>query len=465
VGLSVQQQACPIKWQNPSSSGQKILGAQAYRHQSFKISCVTYKPAFCQHALMKPLLSEEEKLQLNMTTMQARVVDLRADQVARLELHLMGALPARSLSLLAQARQVADAHRGEALVLCDPEGVRLAVMQLETTSAGPQEEWVQLEGTFKGLELPRHYDFRTLRKCPETLERKGSAGALAVFIGQPLRPEALGHLQQQLEHGQPLLWFICSVPAGADDEGHYARVRALAAQADSFKQSHACTHTALLPCDLSKSSNTECEQMAQAFGARYLEVEQAAPNQHKASDRGGLTVFFTGFSGSGKSTVANVLLARLMERGGPAVTLLDGDLVRKNLSSGLTFSREDRNTNIRRIGFVASLITKSGGIAICAPIAPYDGVRKEVRQTVEAVGSFVLVHISTPLEACEARDRKGLYAKARKGLIPEFTGISDPYDTPADAQLSIDTTQMSAEEAADQVLKYLLENGLLPPEG
>jgi sulfate adenylyltransferase len=141
------------------------------------------------------------------------------------------------------------------------------------------------------------------------------------------------------------------------------------------------------------------------------------------------------------------------------VTLLDGDIVRKNLSSELNFSKEHRDINIRRIGYVAAEITKNGGIAICAPIAPYDSVRKEVRQTVEPGGGFVLVHIATPIETCEERDRKGLYAKARAGILKEFTGISDPYEVPADADLAIDTTQVSPEEAAQEILLYLEREG------
>src|ERR1043166_1078116 len=141
----------------------------------------------------------------------------------------------------------------------------------------------------------------------------------------------------------------------------------------------------------------------------------------------GLTVFFTGLSGAGKSTIASVLLVKFMEMGGRPVTLLDGDIVRKNLSSELNFSKEHRDINIRRIGFVAAEITKNGGIAICAPIAPYDSVRKEVRATVEPGGGFVLVHVATSIDVCEQRDRKGLYAKARAGLVQNFTGVSDPY--------------------------------------
>lgn len=180
--------------------------------------------------------------------------------------------------------------------------------------------------------------------------------------------------------------------------------------------------------------------------------------------RQGFTVFFTGLSGSGKSTIANVLLVKLLELGGRPVTLLDGDIVRKHLSSELGFSKEHRDINIRRIGFVASEITKNGGIAICAPIAPYDATRKDVRAMVEPGGGFLLIHVSTSLEVCEARDRKGLYAKARAGALPEFTGISDPYEIPEDADVAIDTTDLTPEEAAQQIILHLESEGYVGAE-
>jgi sulfate adenylyltransferase len=180
--------------------------------------------------------------------------------------------------------------------------------------------------------------------------------------------------------------------------------------------------------------------------------------------RQGFTVFFTGLSGSGKSTIANVLLVKLLEMGGRPVTLLDGDIVRKHLSSELGFSKEHRDINIRRIGFVASEITKNGGIAICAPIAPYDATRKDVRAMVDPGGGFLLVHIATSLEVCEARDRKGLYAKARAGELREFTGISDPYEVPEDADVAIDTTDLTPEEAAQQIILHLESEGYIGAE-
>lgn len=193
----------------------------------------------------------------------------------------------------------------------------------------------------------------------------------------------------------------------------------------------------------------------------YPEVVAELRRTHPPRARQGFTVFFTGLSGSGKSTIANALLVKLLEIGGRSVTMLDGDLVRKNLSSELGFSKEHRDLNIRRIGYVASEITKAGGVAICAPIAPYDSTRKVVRELIEAEGGFVLVHVDTPIEVCEARDRKGLYAKARAGLIPEFTGISDPYEQPTDAELLINTTKELPEEAASRIVEYLRGLGFL----
>jgi sulfate adenylyltransferase len=179
----------------------------------------------------------------------------------------------------------------------------------------------------------------------------------------------------------------------------------------------------------------------------------------------GFTVFFTGLSGAGKSTIANVVLVKLLEIGGRPVTLLDGDIVRRNLSSELGFSKEHRDLNIRRIGFVASEITGNRGIAICAPIAPYDATRKEVRRMIEPRGGFVLIHVATPIEVCEERDRKGLYAKARAGILKEFTGISDPYEEPTDAELVIDTAIVSPAEAAQQIIRHLEREGYIaaPP--
>ena len=193
----------------------------------------------------------------------------------------------------------------------------------------------------------------------------------------------------------------------------------------------------------------------------FPEVVEELRRTHPPRARQGFTVFFTGLSGSGKSTIANALLAKVLERGGRTVTVLDGDLVRKHLSSELGFSKEHRDLNIRRIGFVAAEVTKHGGIAICAPIAPYDATRRDVRAMVEEGGGFVLVHVATSLEECERRDRKGLYAKARAGVIPEFTGISDPYEAPTDAEVVVQTEGRTVEACTEEVLHHLRDAGYL----
>ena len=175
-------------------------------------------------------------------------------------------------------------------------------------------------------------------------------------------------------------------------------------------------------------------------------------------------LFLTGLSGSGKSTLARAAHDVILEQGERTVTSLDGDVVRRNLSAGLGFSKEDRETNIRRIGWVAAEIGRHGGVAICSPIAPYDRTRKQVRAMVEETGAaFVLVHVATPLEECERRDRKGLYARARRGEIPEFTGISSPYEEPADAAVRVDTTGRTVEDALGDVLSHLYDGGWLSP--
>lgn len=194
-----------------------------------------------------------------------------------------------------------------------------------------------------------------------------------------------------------------------------------------------------------------------SFPSVVKELRKTKPARSKQ----GFTVLFTGFSGSGKSTIANALLIKLMEMGGRPVTLLDGDVVRKNLSSELGFSKEHRDLNIRRIGYVASEITKNGGIAICAPIAPYASTRDAIREDIEKFGAFIEIHVATSIEECERRDRKGLYKLAREGKIKEFTGISDPYDVPQCPELSLETEDIDVDKCAHQVILKLESMGLI----
>jgi len=194
-----------------------------------------------------------------------------------------------------------------------------------------------------------------------------------------------------------------------------------------------------------------------SFPAVVKELRRTRPPRSQQ----GFSVFFTGLSGSGKSTIANAMMVKLMEQGGRPVTLLDGDVVRKHLSSELGFSKEHRDINIRRIGYVASEITKNGGIAICAPIAPYAATRRAVREMIECFGAFIEVHVATSLEECERRDRKGLYKLAREGKIKEFTGISDPYEVPTNAELVVETEGTDVDNCAQQVLLKLESMGLI----
>ncbi len=193
----------------------------------------------------------------------------------------------------------------------------------------------------------------------------------------------------------------------------------------------------------------------------FPEVAKELRRSYPSRAKQGFTVFFTGLSGAGKSTIANVLVIKLREMGERPVTLLDGDVVRKNLSSELGFSREHRNLNVLRIGYVASEITKNGGVAICAPIAPYQDIRRQVRQEIEPLGGFLEVHVATSLKVCEARDRKGLYAAARRGEIKQFTGIDDPYETPEHAEVVIDTELVTQDEAALKIILKLESMGLI----
>ena len=471
---------------------------------------------------------------------------------------------------------------GQKLALRDPEGVMLAIMDVEdvwrpylteeaekvfgtTNTEHPgvaylldQSNPFYVGGTLEGLQLPYHYDFVDIRLTPaQTRERFLAAGAHNVVAFQTRNPMHRAHVELTMraaeETGAHLLIHPVVGMTKPGDVDHYTRVRVYKAIQHRYpegtaslsllplamrmggpreavwhaiiRKNHGVSHfivgrdhagpgsdsagnpfygpyeaqdlvvsledelgVTLVPFKLmvyvpSKDTYMPIDEVPEGTETasisgtelRYLlntgaeipewfsypEVVEELRKTKRPRSEQGFTVFFTGLSGSGKSTVANALMVKLLERGGRSVTLLDGDIVRKNLSKGLTFSKEDRDINVTRIGYVASEITKAGGIAICAPIAPYRNARAENRQVISAEGGYILVHVATPLEVCEARDRKGLYAKARAGIIPEFTGISDPYEVPEDAELTIDTTDMSVEQAADFVLRYLIEQGYL----
>jgi sulfate adenylyltransferase len=469
---------------------------------------------------------------------------------------------------------------GTSVALRDPEGVMLAVLHVEeiwepnrqseaenvfgtadrkhpgVSSVLDRSNPIYVSGKLEGLQLPSHYDYRSLRLTPAEMRAKfAQLGWRRVVAFQTRNPMHRAHVELTFRAAKETSANLLIHPSVGmtkpGDVDHYTRVRCYQAILPHYpantaqlallplamrmggpreavwhaiiRKNFGCTHFIVGRDHAGPGNDSNNKPFYDPYGAQNLlekyqdevgvkmvpfkmmvyledqdtyvpedevpkgsrvlnisgtelrnrlaegrdiptwftypqvvtELRRTYPPRH----RQGFTVFFTGLSGSGKSTIANVLLVKLLEMGGRPVTLLDGDIVRKNLSSELGFSKEHRDLNIRRIGFVAREITQNGGIAVCAPIAPYDSIRKELRQSIDGAGGFILIHTSTSLEVCEQRDRKGLYAKARAGLIPTFTGVSDPYESPADAEVAIDTTNTTPEEAAQEILLYLRKQG------
>jgi len=416
--------------------------------------------------------------------------------------------------------KVARGLEGGNLVLRDLEGVAIAVLQVaEVFKPDERTDTWCAGGCLEGIQPIQHYDFTDLRRTPAQIRRRiDESGLSRVLACQPrgvIHRAEQGFTQktaEELEAGLLIAPAVGLPDAGEAD--HYTRVRCLQAAQHYYPEGRAIL--CLVPLDEARArepllraivmknygcsyliaeedfqelrehrQHTQVEpvrferkgpappptiaQLKEHLGRdRVIDSRQSFPEvifelkrTYPPRDKQGFTVFFTGLPSAGKSTIANVLLVKLMEMGFLPVTLLDGDIVRRHLSSELGFSREHRDINIRRIGFVASEITKNGGIAICAPIAPYESVREEVREMIAPRGGFVLVHVSTPLSTCETRDRKGLYAKAREGVIKEYTGISDPYEAPRNADLTIDTSAMTPEDCADLVIEYLQKQGYI----
>ena len=404
---------------------------------------------------------------------------------------------------------------GDRLALRDPEGVMLAALHVADVwreDAADGENPFRVGGDVDAVETARHYDFRELRLPPARTREKFGASAGLVTGGVLRRGDLTAALRAADNAGGKLLLLPLAGGGQADEPDFHTRVRccrAALARAPEGRaamnlmpladhgggdaetllraivaRNYGCSHLIVaadeLPALQARRDELGIEGVAAAAFSgdrlcRRLAAGEAAPPRSSFPEvvrelrravrpraEQGFTVFFTGLPSSGKSTLANVLAARLREIGGRPVTLLDGDLVRKHLSSELGFSKADRDVNIRRIGWVASEITRNGGVAICAPIAPYERIRRQVREMIAPKGGYILVHVSTPVEVCEQRDRKGLYAKARAGLIAEFTGISDPYEAPTDADLTFDTTDRDAQQCVAEVLDHLREAGYLP---
>ena len=433
-----------------------------------------------------------------MNELPLRVDDALADDV---ELALTGLLPAHTRSLPGAFVVEASVETGDVVHLVDGESVAFAQIAVDTVT--PVGGAARVDGALTPLRLRSTPLFAGLRAIVEPASARGGGPGLLVVpcsrplhrhdllaidaaagdddvvllalvgAGQPWGPADLVHALQAV--GAP--WPLRTVPLAAHPELAPAARTALTV---SVTRSLGATRV-LLPADdgvtattdpgvlegpagpLPAAQEDELLAVGAALPAGYTDpaVERVLRRARPPLSERGLVLLFTGFSGSGKSTVARAVVESLVERSTRTTTLLDGDEVRTMLSSGLGFSRPDRELNVRRIGWVAAQVARHGGTAVCAPIAPYASVRSEVRAMAQAVGSYVLVHVATPLEVCEARDRKGLYAKARAGLIPEFTGISDPYDVPTDADLVIDTTDTPLQECVDAVWRLLLSRRLV----
>ncbi|MGZ4582518.1 MAG: adenylyl-sulfate kinase [Nocardioidaceae bacterium] len=375
---------------------------------------------------------------------------------------------------------------GSRVVVEDAEGVPVALLDVAATAPAPGSAGALLAaGPITRLRPLSHGPFRRLRLTPAEVTALVPRSRLAVTTTRPLTDEDLHALTARAE-GTPLLVLPLLGHGRAPYPSAVGLVRALRAVLPELPDGSLVVPLPLPRLEPEPRDHATRDAAARAFGvdgAVHLPpasvdeldwlVEQGSSipeaelevlrAQRPGRDRRGVVLFLTGLSGSGKSTVAKGVAEAVVESTDRTVTLLDGDVVRRHLSKGLGFSREDRDTNIRRIGFVAAEVARHGGIAICAPIAPYAATRAAVRaMAVEAGAEFVLVHVATPLEVCEARDRKGLYAKARAGLIPEFTGVSDPYEEPDDADLRLDTSTVDIAAAVDLVLAELRGRGLVP---
>lgn len=353
-----------------------------------------------------------------------------------LELALVGGLGAsgyRSSGDGARLPAPAGAVAGEAIELLDEEGTPLA--QLTVTSIDEVGEARWLVGDLAQLRPFGHLPHASIRVTTDG----GQAARCVLVLGD--LPDLDDPRWDDLD-GRDLVLL---------DVGHHPE----RLSQDVARATGCGVRVHVLPApDASLRSRDEWVAAVRA-AAEVLCAHDVEMWDTDRSVGEGVVILLTGLSGSGKSTIAKLLAERLSSTDARVVSLLDGDEVRLVLSSGLGFSREDRIMNVRRIGWVAALIAKHGGIAVCAPIAPYESMRAEMRNRVEQVGRFVLVHISTPLEVCEQRDRKGLYAKARAGEIPQFTGISDPYEEPTDANVVIDASVVSPADAVEQIIATL----------
>jgi len=394
------------------------------------------------------------------------------------------ALPVLSVALPVPAADADAVVAAGRVVVEDDEGVPIALVTVTATSPD-SPSGLLVAGEVTGLRPLTHGPFRRLRLTPAQVAALPDQPGLVVTTARPLILDDLSTIAARAD-GRPVLVLALVGTGRTPYPDAFGLVRALRAGVRGLPDGSLVVPVPLPATTAGASDAGAREAVAQAYadaptlhtpaataaeldwlveqGAGFPEAALAVLRAHRPpADRRGVVLLFTGLSGSGKSTVAHGVAEALQESTDRTVTLLDGDVVRRHLSKGLGFSKEDRDTNVRRIGFVAAEVARHGGVAICAPIAPYDSTRQAVRALVAAAGGeLVLVHVSTPLEVCEARDRKGLYAQARAGTLPEFTGISDPYEEPADADLRLDTSSVDVATAVETVLAELRARGLAP---
>jgi len=494
---------------------------------------------------------------------------------------LMWSLP---ITLDVSKEQLDGFDGADQVGLCDGEGFMLAIMDVTSVwKANKENEALKIYATkdashpgvkyllnevkeyyiggeVRGIQLPTHYDFESLRHTPESIrsefQRWGWDKVVAFHTSKPMHRVHYELTTQAAKSlGANLLIQPVSGVGKPGDLAYYSRVHCYQAIIKHYpkylaalslvpqamrmagpreaihnmivRQNYGCSHFIMGPehasppgaraggqrfyemysaqtlveefqdkldvkmfpveemgysmgrgayisCKTAQAENEETQRFTEKEFNRALEHDQPVPDWYSYPDviaelskvqlsrkHNGLTLFFTGLSGSGKSTLAKLVYARFIEQGDRPVTLLDGDVVRMNLSSELTFSKEHRDLNVKRIGYVASEITKNRGVAICAPIAPYEKTRESVRESIEEYGAFIEIHVATPLEVCEGRDRKGMYAKARKGIIKHFTGISDPYEIPKSPEIRIDTTGSTPVECAQRIMLQLFKEGYI----
>ena len=361
--------------------------------------------------------------------------------------------PGQIVELRLPAHVAADALAAGAVEIVDPEGVPLARLAAHGQLRADDTLDLDARPDFIGRPSPRTFE-RYYRSPVENAS--DAVGTVTVVVDRPLRPGDLVDVLN-LAGERPVQFLVLAGPSLAAHNPSVATIRSAVAAVARLKRGHVVA----LPLDPQSRGAKRAGAIAAYAQGEVLELAdvEIATRPH------GLVLFFTGLSGSGKSTIARAVRDAIIEEGERSVTLLDGDLVRRHLSAGLGFSAKDRETNIRRIGWVGAEISRHGGVAICSPIAPFAATREAVRaMTIDAGGDFLLVHVATPLAECERRDRKGLYAKARRGEIPEFTGISSPYEEPVDPDVRIDTTGLSIEAAVGMVLTALRRRGHLYQE-